>query len=103
MPRVCPRIGFTARNGAEALKVIEREAGAVDLLVTDVVMPGMSGPDLAERIMKIRPQMKVLYTSGFTDEAIQQHGLVGDAMQFVGKPYTIEGLTSKVRELLESS
>jgi len=65
-------------------------------------MPGMSGPDLAARVMVACPQIKVLYASGYTDGAIVDHGALVKGVQFIGKPYTITGLTHKVREVLDA-
>ncbi|MDZ4258671.1 MAG: PAS domain S-box protein [Gemmatimonadales bacterium] len=93
---------LTAANGGEALRLLECHDGPVHLMLTDVVMPGMSGTDLAARIVDTRPQMKVLYTSGYTDDAILQRGVLNAAMHFIHKPYTMAELTRKVREVLDS-
>ncbi len=94
--------GVTASHGAEALSLLERHDGPVHLLFTDVVMPGMTGRDLATRLANIRPRMKVLYTSGYTDDAILRHGVSDDADSFLEKPYTRAALTRKVRDVLDS-
>jgi PAS domain S-box-containing protein len=93
---------LTAANGGEALLLLERHDGPVHLMLTDVVMSGMSGTDLAARLVDIRPQMKVLYTSGYTDDAILQRGVLTAAMHFIHKPYATAELTRKVREALDS-
>lgn len=78
----------------------QREA-AIHLLITDVVMPGMGGRDLVERLAPSRPGLKVLYVSGYTDEAIVQHGVLDPDVHFVQKPFTPSGLAHKVREVLD--
>jgi PAS domain S-box-containing protein len=92
-----------AANGGEALEVLERHAGPVHLVLTDVVMPGITGPELVERLAHIRPSLKVLYTSGYADDAILRHGVFDEGTQFIAKPYTVTTLTRKVREVLDSS
>jgi len=93
---------LTASNGGEALLLLEKHPGTVDLLLTDLVMPGMSGRDLAARLMQLRPQMKVLHMSGYTDDAILQHGVLDEATHFIHKPYSPAELARKVREVLDT-
>jgi len=93
---------LTASNGGEALLLLEGHDGPVHLMLTDVVMPGMSGRDLAARLADIRPQMKVLYTSGYTDDAVLRHGVLNEAVHFIHKPYATAELRRKVREVLET-
>jgi CheY-like chemotaxis protein len=93
---------LTAVNGEEALLLLERHEERVHLMVTDVVMPGMSGPDLAERFDGIRPGMKVLYMSGYTDDVVVRHGVLDEGMPFLGKPFTVTELTRKIREVLDA-
>ena len=71
------------------------------LLVTDVVMPGMVGNELAKQLAASRPEIKVLYTSGYTDDAIVHHGVLEPGVAFLGKPFTPTSLASKVREVLD--
>jgi two-component system cell cycle sensor histidine kinase/response regulator CckA len=76
--------------------------GEIQLLVTDVVMPQMGGPELARRLEKERPEMKVLYMSGYTDDSIVRHGVLDATVAYLQKPLTIEGLARKVRAVLDS-
>jgi len=91
-----------ARHGAEAIEISERHRGPIHLMVTDVVMPQMSGRELAQRLLPVRPDLRVLYMSGYTDDAIVRHGVLGAGMAFLSKPFTPDALAVKVRELLDS-
>jgi PAS domain S-box-containing protein len=93
---------FEAGQPTDALLVGDRHTGPIDLLVTDVVLPEMSGRRLAERLRPLRPEMKVLYTSGYTDNAIVHHGRLDPGTPFIQKPFTPDGLARKVREVLDS-
>jgi two-component system, cell cycle sensor histidine kinase and response regulator CckA len=92
-----------AENGVDALDVFEKYEGKIDLLMTDVVMPKMGGRELAEILMKKIPQMRVLFTSGYTDDAIILHGIIDVGTNFIQKPFTFDILARKVRELLDKS
>ena len=92
-----------APEGMEAFLLCEEREGPIDLLVTDVVMPKMSGRELAERIASIRPEIKVLYMSGYTDNAIVHHGILSEGINYIQKPFTVESLIRKVREVLDQS
>ena len=71
------------------------------MLVTDVVMPGMSGRELAERVMTVRGEVKVLYMSGYTENAISRHGFLDPGVAFIQKPFTLATLTRTVRQVLD--
>ncbi|MDZ7700305.1 MAG: PAS domain S-box protein [Deltaproteobacteria bacterium] len=91
-----------SENGEDALRVGEGHDGPIDLLITDVVMPNMDGKDLADRLQPIYPQMKVIYMSGYTDNAIAHHGVLARGLNFIEKPFTPEGLARRVREVLNT-
>jgi len=98
--------GYTVlegRNGAEGLLLGERHQGALDLLLTDVVMPRMSGRELAERMVSLRPELSVLYMSGYTDDAVIRHGVLGSDTAFLQKPFTPAALVQRVRETLDQA
>jgi two-component system, cell cycle sensor histidine kinase and response regulator CckA len=99
------RLGYriiVAQNGGEALLLCEKHEGAIDILVTDVVMPKLSGPELAKRLCATRPRMKVLCMSGYTDDSIVRHGVLETGMAFLQKPVTPTTLAMKLREVLDA-
>ena len=90
-----------AANGDEALLICQQYDGPIHLLLTDVVMPRMSGKELAERLARIRPDMPVLYMSGYPDQAIMNHGVVEGDIALIGKPFTPDALVLKGAEVLQ--
>ena len=96
--------GYTvllANNGKDALQVCQKHAGAINLLVTDVVMPEMGGPELVERMKIQHPETKVLFTSGYTDHAIVRNGSLEVGVAFIQKPFTPANFARKIRDILE--
>lgn len=92
-----------ASRGGEALEIAAQVAGPIDLLITDVIMPEMSGRQLAEQLLATRPQTRVLYVSGYTDNEISQHGVLAPNVAFLQKPFSNESLAAKVRQLLDAA
>jgi two-component system cell cycle sensor histidine kinase/response regulator CckA len=88
-----------AENGQEGLETVAAHSGTIDLLITDVVMPEMGGHELAERLLKVRPGIKVIYLSGYTEEALVE-GKIDGGKAFLQKPFTLQTLSRKVREVL---
>ena len=102
--RILKRQGYTVLDGSygdEALNVCRNHQGPIHLLLTDVVMPGMSGHELAKRLESFHPEMKVLYMSGYTDDAIVMHGVLVQGVNYIQKPFTVDALARKVRKVLE--
>lgn len=91
-----------ASGGDEALMICREHSARIHLLMTDVVMPQMNGRELAERLTSLRPELKVLYMSGYTDDAIVHHGVLDEGIAFLEKPFTAKALMHKVRELLDA-
>ncbi len=92
---------LTARTPDEAIRLAREHAGTIHLVVTDVVMPGMNGRDLVEQLRRIKPGMKYLYMSGYTADVIAHQGVLEEGVQFIPKPFTMDGFSEKIREALE--
>jgi PAS domain S-box-containing protein len=104
--RILEQLGYRvlqARNGAEAIAKVQGYGDRIDLLLTDVVMPGMNGGELATQLVLHNPEMKVLFTSGYTEDVISHHGVLAEGVSFIGKPYTPSALARKIRGVLEEA
>jgi PAS domain S-box-containing protein len=96
--------GYTVLDAGtprDALEMLARHDGTVDLLLTDVVLPEMNGPQLATRVETLRPGIRVLFMSGYTDDAVFRHGVLGESAHFLPKPFAPAALKKKIREVLE--
>ncbi len=103
--RILRNNGYTvleAHHGAKALEISTRHEGAIDLMVTDVVMPQMSGRELADRLLLLRPGLRVLYMSGYPDNAIMHHGVLEPGTAYLQKPFSVSVLEQKVRGVLDA-
>lgn len=89
-----------AESGAQALRLVEESDGAVDLLLTDVVMPGMGGREISEAIAQRYPGVRVLFMSAYTEDEVILQGVRVAEVNFISKPFTVDGLRAKVREVL---
>jgi DNA-binding NtrC family response regulator len=97
--------GYTvlkARHGKEAVTICRRHEGPIHLLLTDVVMPQMTGPELAQRLSTLRPEMRVLYISGYTSDALNQRNMMEPDTAFLQKPFTPDALARQVRAMLDT-
>lgn len=94
---------LTAENGEQALTIAADYAEDIHLMITDVVMPQMGGRELVERLTVLRPNLRVIYMSGYTDDAIVRHGLMDERLEFIQKPFTPDALARKIRTALESN
>jgi DNA-binding NtrC family response regulator len=89
-----------AENGEAGLAAAAQHKGKIDLVITDVVMPGMGGRELVKQLAQVRPEAKVLYLSGYTEDAIVSEGTIESGTAFLQKPFTLQNLSRKVREVL---
>jgi PAS domain S-box-containing protein len=105
MAKILRENGYTVLEGSDgqgALEVSGRQQGPIHLLVTDVVMPGMSGRELAVRLVRSRPEMRVIYMSGYTDDEISRHGVLVPGVIFIQKPFSPSFLARKIRQVLDA-
>lgn len=91
---------LAASNAKEAVALVEGYSGKIDLLITDVVMPGLPGPELAEALLAFRPDLKVIFISGYAEGSLAPNGILKPGTVLVNKPFTIRALTAKLREVL---
>src|SRR5207248_6723465 len=97
--------GYTiveARDGIEAVRIAGEHQGQFDLLITDVVLPRLGGREVAERLAVMHPELKVLFLSGYTDDAVVRHGILEAQVAFLQKPFSTASLARKVREVLDN-
>ena len=102
--KILERLGFKvlhASNGEQGLLLAEEYKDRIDLLMTDVVMPGMNGRQLADKVKKVHPETAVLFTSGYTEDIIVSQGVVEESLNFIGKPYTPQSISNKIRQVLD--
>jgi CheY-like chemotaxis protein len=98
------RHGYTvlpAASGAEALQIAQANHGAISVVLTDVVMPGMSGPQLVERLREDQPRLAALFMSGYTSDAVLRHGIETGEADFLQKPFSTSALAAKLRQVLD--
>jgi two-component system cell cycle sensor histidine kinase/response regulator CckA len=103
--RILRRAGYhvlEADGPSDAKQKCEQRGGSIDLLITDVVMPQMSGPELAQELSALRPGMKILFMSGYSGNAITRHGVLSEGVMFLQKPFTPASVTHTVREVLSA-
>jgi len=91
---------LTAANPSDALAICERKDTSIDLLMTDVVLPGLSGPALKDKIGAIRPGIKILFMSGYTSNVIIHHGVLENGVHYIQKPFSMNELALKVRQAI---
>jgi two-component system, cell cycle sensor histidine kinase and response regulator CckA len=94
---------LAAQNGEEALQIAECHLGNIDLVLTDIVMPGMSGGELVQRLAALKPGMRVLYMSGYTKYTVFSHGALESVSSFIWKPFAPADLLKKVRDVLNGT
>jgi DNA-binding NtrC family response regulator len=97
--------GYTvlqAHTSTEAIRMVKEHVGEISLLITDVIMPEMNGRELAHNLQSLRPQLKCLYMSGYTADAIAQHGVLEEGVHFIQKPFSLPDLATKVRTVLDT-
>ncbi|SPF51261.1 Histidine kinase,Response regulator receiver domain protein,histidine kinase,GAF domain-containing protein (fragment) [Syntrophobacter sp. SbD1] len=102
---ILEELGYTvlgARAPVDAIRLAKEHPGDLRLLITDVVMPGMNGRELAKQLSAIRPNLKYLYMSGHTADVIAHHGILDEGLDFIQKPFGSDDLAAKVRQVLDN-
>lgn len=102
--KVLSQVGYTVLDSSDttdAINTADRHTGAIDLALVDVIMPGMSGPEVYERISRMHPETKVLFMSGYAQESISHQGVLKEGIQFISKPFVIQELLMKVRQIID--
>lgn len=102
---ILSKLGYavlSANTPSEAIRLVKESAGGISLLITDVIMPEMNGNDLANNLHLLNPQLKCLFMSGYTVDAIAQHGVLDEGVNFIQKPFSLPALATKVRKVLDS-
>jgi two-component system, cell cycle sensor histidine kinase and response regulator CckA len=102
---VLRKLGYTvlvAENGTAALRIWEENKGSVDVVLTDVIMPRMSGSELANRLREMNPRLRILFMSGYTDDMLSDQGILAGETQLIQKPFTAEALARKLRSVLDA-
>ncbi|HWP37270.1 MAG TPA: response regulator, partial [Gemmatimonadales bacterium] len=103
--RVLERLGYrvlAAEDPSQAIELAEQYGAVIHLLITDVIMPGMNGRDLANRLKTLHPGLRTLYMSGYTADVIAHHGVLNEGVLFVQKPFSVHDIAVKVRVALDS-
>ena len=103
--RILNRLGYAvleAGHGGEAMRISAEHAGTIDLVISDVMMPEMSGKEFIDRFSVAHPRCRVLFMSGYTDDEVVRMGLINGKEAFIEKPFTVEQITAKVRDVLTS-
>lgn len=99
------KYGYTvheSRDGNQALKIYDQLDGSIDLIITDVIMPGMSGKELSDQILTKNKNTKVLFISGYTDDVIAKHGILEEGMNLLQKPFTHTEIATRIRQILNA-
>ena len=94
---------LTAENGEEALEMVKAHGGAIHLLVTDVVMPNMDGPTLVRNVRRLRPEIQVIFMSGYAEEAFRRNDEKAENLHFLPKPFGLKQLAAKVKDVLSGT
>jgi two-component system cell cycle sensor histidine kinase/response regulator CckA len=101
---VLKKLGYnviSADSGEDAIKIFRQYPVEIGMLITDVVMPGISGQDLAGILLQENPELKIIYISGYTGDAVASHGVIEEGTDFLQKPFSVETLAAKIRQLLD--